>query len=376
MARFRASGSPIIWGDRVFLSGGDEAKREVLCFRTWPSRKTALGKPRAEKPRAAPMKPPLRPRAMRHGRRDRGHRRAPRLCHVLPMANLAAFNFDGTLVWSKFLPLAASKESLRSRPPRCSLAGPRHRAHSTGRPRRQSQQNLTRSTARPAQSCGSSRAPVGAIVGHAHRGRCRRPGADRSTLAVPLVHRLRAERWRGSSWRRRLPRRPGPPPSPIFAGRHAVRHQPTPIACKPSAPTATVTSRRPHTSGWGVEDGIPDVTSPVSNGELLFLLDSSGVLTCYDAKDGKKQWQHDFGDECKRPRPASLATRLYVFHQEGRHGRGRRPRESSRASAHSSLGEEGLLPAPAFAAETRFSCAEMKHLICIGRENCRGQPKP
>jgi hypothetical protein len=40
------------------------------------------------------------------------------------------------------------------------------------------------------------------------------------------------------------------------------------------------------------------------------------MLTCFDAKDGKKQWEHDFDTECHAS-PSVAGSRLYVFSQKG-----------------------------------------------------------
>jgi hypothetical protein len=64
------------------------------------------------------------------------------------------------------------------------------------------------------------------------------------------------------------------------------------------------------------EESVPDVTSPVSNGELAFMITTSGMLTCLDAKDGKKQWEHDFEMEFHAS-PSLAGSRLYLFSQKG-----------------------------------------------------------
>ena len=51
-------------------------------------------------------------------------------------------------------------------------------------------------------------------------------------------------------------------------------------------PTAHGDVTKTHVA-WAAEDNIPDITSPVSNGELSSLLTTPGMLTCYDVKDGK-----------------------------------------------------------------------------------------
>jgi outer membrane protein assembly factor BamB len=67
---------------------------------------------------------------------------------------------------------------------------------------------------------------------------------------------------------------------------------------------------------WTAEENIPDIASPVSNGDLVFTLTSSGILTAFDTKDGKKQWEHDFEMEF-RASPGLAANRLYLFSQKG-----------------------------------------------------------
>ena len=73
-------------------------------------------------------------------------------------------------------------------------------------------------------------------------------------------------------------------PSPIFAGGTLFVINPS-TKMQSIRPDGQGDVTKTHL-GWVAEDGIPDVTSPVSNGELVFLLDSSGIVTCYDAKDG------------------------------------------------------------------------------------------
>ncbi|MEI6781723.1 MAG: PQQ-binding-like beta-propeller repeat protein, partial [Verrucomicrobiota bacterium] len=56
--------------------------------------------------------------------------------------------------------------------------------------------------------------------------------------------------------------------------------------------------------------------SPLSNGELVFMITTSGMLTCLDAKDGKKQWDHDYEMEFHAS-PSLAGGRLYLFSQKG-----------------------------------------------------------
>jgi outer membrane protein assembly factor BamB len=61
---------------------------------------------------------------------------------------------------------------------------------------------------------------------------------------------------------------------------------------------------------------VPDVTSPVSTGEFVFTLTTSGMLTCIDAKDGKKLWEHDYEFE-RHASPTVAGNKLYIVGQKG-----------------------------------------------------------
>ncbi len=67
---------------------------------------------------------------------------------------------------------------------------------------------------------------------------------------------------------------------------------------------------------WTAEDGLPDICSPLANGELVFLLETYGFLTCYDAKDGTKVWEHDL-DETFTASPSLAGDNLYFLTDDG-----------------------------------------------------------
>jgi len=103
-------------------------------------------------------------------------------------------------------------------------------------------------------------------------------------------------------------------PSPILAGG---------LVCIAN-PSNKLVALRPDGSGdvtkthvaWSSEENIPDVTSPASNGELIFYVTSGGMLTCLDAKDGSKQWEHDFGTEIQAS-PGIAGNRVYLVATDG-----------------------------------------------------------
>jgi outer membrane protein assembly factor BamB len=84
-------------------------------------------------------------------------------------------------------------------------------------------------------------------------------------------------------------------PSPIFAGGLVLAVSPNQFlyAIRPDG-RGDVT--KTHLA-WKVDQNIPDIVSPVSNGELVFLMETHGNLVCLDVKDGKKVWEHNFDME-------------------------------------------------------------------------------
>ena len=45
---------------------------------------------------------------------------------------------------------------------------------------------------------------------------------------------------------------------------------------------------------WSFEENLPDIVSPLSDGERVYLVTTGGLVTCVDEKSGRKVWEHDF----------------------------------------------------------------------------------
>ena len=68
---------------------------------------------------------------------------------------------------------------------------------------------------------------------------------------------------------------------------------------------------------WKADDGIPDICSPVSDGELIFLLTSDyAKLTCYRVSDGTRLWQQDF-EKSFNASPSLVGGLLYLLATDG-----------------------------------------------------------
>jgi len=115
---------------------------------------------------------------------------------------------------------------------------------------------------------------------------------------------------------------------------------------------------------WRAEDGLPDICSPLSNGELVFLLATYGILTCYDAKDGKMVLEQDFETSFKAS-PSLVGDRVYLMSEEGVmfiFAADREYKELGRAE----LGE-AVNTCPAFM-DGRIYIRGKEHLYCIGQK--------
>jgi outer membrane protein assembly factor BamB len=114
---------------------------------------------------------------------------------------------------------------------------------------------------------------------------------------------------------------------------------------------------------WTAEEGLPDICSPVSNGELVFLLTTyGGILTCYDAQDGSLVWENKLGTAF-RSSPTLVGNRLYLMSQSGVMfivEAGREYQELGSAE----LGEASNA-CPAFL-DGRIYIRGKEHLYCIG----------
>ena len=117
---------------------------------------------------------------------------------------------------------------------------------------------------------------------------------------------------------------------------------------------------------WTAEDDLPSICSPVSNGDLVFLLTSDGLLTCYHTQSGKQIWQEDFSAQGRsfEASPSLVGTRLYFVDNTGVMfivKAASRFEELGRAE----MGEPCSGASPAFV-RGRIYLRGQKHLYCVG----------
>ena len=149
-------------------------------------------------------------------------------------------------------------------------------------------------------------------------------------------------------------------PSPIFADGQVVIASPSSklLVVRPDG-AGDVTKQ---TAVWKTDDNTPDIPSPVGNARLVVTANSAGDLTGFDAKDGTKLWTHDLQMEVQAS-PVMVGNRLFVMGSGGvavvaEVGR------SFREIARSELADK-FLASPAFANGRMFLRGET-NLYCVG----------
>ena len=109
-------------------------------------------------------------------------------------------------------------------------------------------------------------------------------------------------------------------------------------------------------------DFAPDICSPVSNGKMIFLLSSDGLLCCYKTEDGTKLWEKELR-EYFQASPSLVGDKLYLLSEEGVMfivEAGPEYKEAEKCE----LGEKSFA-SPAFV-DGRIYIRGQKNLYCIG----------
>lgn len=297
--------SPIVWGDRIFFSGGDAAKREVVCLSSatgavlWRHVLTNVpGSPRVP-PEIPEMTGYAAPTMATDGRR---------VYVIFANGDLAGLSFEGQRLWAKNVGALKNPyghaNSLATWQDRVILQLDQGDSE-------EGKSKLVAVNGRNGQVAWEQPRKFGAswssptVFEHAGKPQIvllSLPDAV-SYSAVDGVELWRADCLNGEVT-----------PSPIYAGGLVF------IA----SPSDKLVAFRPDGSGnvsqshllWTNEDSIPDVTSPASNGELVFMVTTSGMFTCVDAKTGKAAWEHDLEMECHAS-PVIAGGLVYIFSQKG-----------------------------------------------------------
>jgi outer membrane protein assembly factor BamB len=114
---------------------------------------------------------------------------------------------------------------------------------------------------------------------------------------------------------------------------------------------------------WEAYEGLPDASSPVATAQYLFLAAGYGLITCLDAKTGDVYWEQEF-EEGFYSSPVLAGDRVYIMDRAGVTHTIMADREY-KALAESPLGEPAT-STPAFVRNRIYIRGE-KHLFCIGK---------
>jgi outer membrane protein assembly factor BamB len=113
---------------------------------------------------------------------------------------------------------------------------------------------------------------------------------------------------------------------------------------------------------WEYDTNLPDTASPLATNKHVFVATSRGYVACLDAKSGKQLWEKDFGDAFYAS-PILVGSRVYVIDLQGvMHIFENAP--EYRMVAEPALGEPSS-STPAFV-DGRVYIRGDRHLFCMG----------
>ncbi len=120
---------------------------------------------------------------------------------------------------------------------------------------------------------------------------------------------------------------------------------------------------------WEDDEYLAEASSPVVYNGLLYMATSYGVLVCYDAKTGEKQWEKEFNNGFYSS-PMIADGKLYIVDMRGvTHIL--KAEEPATVVGEPELGEGGFA-VPAFADGVIYLRGN-EHLYCIGNMKVEGK---
>lgn len=346
--------SPVVWNDRIFLSGANKQNRQVYCFDAISGK--LLWQRDVINPSAVVGKP--------IDMDDETGYAAPtvatdgsRVFAIFPTGDVGCFDFKGKKLWSKNLGTPDSNYGYSS-----SLAVYQNllliqydqASADDNKSRMIALDTFSGMTVwqtnRPVP--GSWTSPIVVkIIGQSQLITC----ADPWVIAYDPANG--AELWRVDCLGTDVA------PSPIYAGGFVfgIRPYKSLVAIKPTG-KGDVTQTH---IAWKAPDNIPDICSPVSDGKLIFLLESYGILTCYRVSDGMKLWEKNL-ESAFMASPSLVGDKLYLLNEKGVMSIAKVGNEYTELTKNS-LGEK-CYASPAFA-DGRIYIRTVENLYCIGDKN-------
>jgi outer membrane protein assembly factor BamB len=342
--------SPVVWGDKIFLTGGDKTKREVYCFDTAKGSMLWQYNVKVPECKTVPDVSDDTGYAPATMAVDSSHAFA-----MFPTGELVCLDFTGKPIWMRFLgtpdneygqasSLLLYKDKLILQFDQGSETPYNKSAiiafdSATGK--------LDWQTPRPVPNSWST--PIAIRVGQQDQ---------IITCANPFVIAYDPasgkEIWRAECLGGEVA------PSPAICGSYV-------IACNSGA---SVSAIRPEGTGnitktnvaWSGMDGLPDIVSPLGDGKRVYLTTTEGMITCVDATNGKTLWSHSYGGRIKAS-PEFAGGHIYIVDGSGvTHIL--QPGTTFKEIAQNPLGED-VFATPAFVG-SHIIIRGKSNLYCIG----------
>lgn len=345
--------SPIVWQDRVFLSGATQDKREVYCFDASTGSILWTG----EVPTA-----PMGDKKL-EVMEDTGYAASTmatdgvRVYVIFASGDLAAFDFNGRLLWHKSLGVPESlygyASSLEVWQDRVLVQYDQGSAED-GKSRLYAFEgttgNLVWETKRPVPNSWTSPILVKTEKDY-----------QLITVGDPWVIAYDPsdgkEIWRADCVKGDVAA------SPILAVNLVIAIAPDlhNVAIRMGG-TGDVSDTH---IAWENDYVAPNIVSPVADRNRIFYLDSYGTLYVVNALDGHLLYEHDFGESVNAS-PTLVAGKLYVLSLDGTMFIGTSGEKGFTPETSNALGE-ACFASPAFMPGRIYIRGE-KHLYCIGYE--------
>lgn len=347
--------SPVVWEDKVFVTGADNDRRVVYCFhaetgeKLWESEIPGTPESTAKPPKVLADTGLAAPTVATDGRR---------VYAVFANGDLAAVDFAGKPVWRKSLGIPENIYGHAT-----SLCTYRDRVivqFDQGSP----DDDLSRLYAFDGKS--------GEIVWEVSRETANswttpivfHDGKREQLITVADPFVISYNPADGKEWWRFEGTTGDCGPSPVFHGGLIVAGGEYSYYMYGIRADGQGDVTKTHLA-WELEEGLPDTCSPLVVENRLILLSASAVMTCYNLEDGERLWEHEFPDDTFTASPGLAGGKVFLFAKEGKCYVGTVTDDGFQIEQENSLGEE-CVTSPAFQ-PNRIFIRGKEHLFRIGK---------
>ncbi len=342
--------SPVIWGDRLFISGGDEESRVVYCYHRntgellWERAVDNIPGSPSTVPNTTEDTGLAAPTLTTDGRR---------VYAIFATGNIIAFDMEGNRIWAKNLGVPDNhyghSSSLISWKEKLFV---QYDTNEGGEIITLNVLNGNIEWQRERDARISWASPVLAPVDGSYES-----GANYQLVlsAAPIVAGYQLddgeELWQVDCMMGEVG------PSPAYSDGYIY-------AANEYANMVAINTNNDYQIEWDNMEYLPEVSSPVVSEGLLFIVTSYGVLVCYDAKNGEKYWEQEY-DHGFYSSPMVAEGKLFVIDMGGV-AHIAEVDETFSLVGEPQLGED-VFATPAFM-ENRIYLRGKNNLYCIGKE--------